>query len=39
MDTHPFLNFAFGEVSNLGSFDIAESLVDMVFSSSFIKGD
>ena len=32
MDAHPFLNFSFGEVNHLGSFDIAESLVDMQFS-------
>lgn len=32
MDAHPFLQFAFGEVSNLGSFDIAESQVDMEFT-------
>ena len=32
MDAHPFLQFAFGEVNNLGSFDIAESGVDMEFT-------
>lgn len=32
MDAHPFLQFAFGEVSNLGSFDIAECGVDMEFT-------
>lgn len=39
MDAHPFLNFSFGEVNHLGSFDIAESLVDMEFSNEAIKGD
>lgn len=39
MDAHPFLNFSFGEVNHLGSFDIAESLVDMEFSNVPIKAD
>ena len=39
MDAHPFLNFSFGQVNHLGSFDIAESLVDMEFSNEAIKGD
>ena len=39
MDAHPFLQFAFGEVSNLGSFDIAESVVDMQFTAEAGEGD
>ena len=39
MDAHPFLNFSFGEVNHLGSFDIAESLVDMEFSNAPIKSE
>ena len=38
MDAHPFLQFAFGEVNNLGSFDIAESRVDMEFTAN-AEGD
>lgn len=37
LDAHPFLQFSFGEVRNLGAFDIAESLVDMKFSNNAIK--
>ena len=39
MDAHPFLQFAFGEVSNLGSFDIAESRVDMKFTADATGDD
>lgn len=39
MDAHPFLNFSFGELHHLGSFDIAESLVDMEFSNQAIRQD
>lgn len=39
MDAHPFINFSFGELNHLGSFDIAESLVDMEFSNEAIRDD
>jgi hypothetical protein len=39
IDAHPFLQFSFGEVRSLGSFDIAESLVDMKFSNDSIHDD
>lgn len=34
LDAHPFLQFNFGYVRNLGSFDIAESLVDMKWTNN-----
>lgn len=39
MDAHPFLQFNFGYVRNLGSFDIAESLVDMRWTNTFLPDD
>lgn len=39
MDAHPFLQFSFSELRNLGSFDLAESMVDMEFSCEPFDGN
>ncbi len=39
LDAHPFLQFNFGYVRNLGSFDIAESLVDMKWTNNGAADD